>query len=95
VRTQLVVPGGVGDVGVAAAPGAAANAGARATGKQPRNFPLNEYESSRGSAAGEDHLERAGVGGTGEHVVGLDELVEVEVVGHESSSVDLIARGQS
>ena len=29
--------------GVPAAAGAAANAWARATGKQPRNFPLNEY----------------------------------------------------
>ena len=38
-----VVPGGVGELGVPAACGAAANAWARATGKQPRNFPLNEY----------------------------------------------------
>ena len=38
-----VVPGGVGELGVPAAAGAAANAWARATGKQPRNFPLNEY----------------------------------------------------
>jgi isoquinoline 1-oxidoreductase beta subunit len=36
-------PGGVGELGVPAAAGAAANAWARATGKQPRNFPLNEY----------------------------------------------------
>jgi len=35
---------GVGELGVPAACGAAANAWARATGKQPRNFPLNEYE---------------------------------------------------
>jgi isoquinoline 1-oxidoreductase beta subunit len=38
-----VTPGGVGELGVPAASGAAANAWARATGKQPRNFPLNEY----------------------------------------------------
>jgi isoquinoline 1-oxidoreductase subunit beta len=38
-----VTPGGVGELGVPAATGAAANAWARATGKQPRNFPLNEY----------------------------------------------------
>jgi len=38
-----VVPGGVGELGVPAAAAAAANAWARATGKQPRNFPLNEY----------------------------------------------------
>jgi isoquinoline 1-oxidoreductase beta subunit len=36
-------PGGVGELGVPAAAGAAADAWARATGKQPRNFPLNEY----------------------------------------------------
>jgi isoquinoline 1-oxidoreductase beta subunit len=38
-----VLPGGVGELGVPAASSAAANAWARATGKQPRNFPLNEY----------------------------------------------------
>ena len=38
-----VLPGGVGELGIPAAAGAAANAWARATGKQPRNFPLNEY----------------------------------------------------
>jgi isoquinoline 1-oxidoreductase beta subunit len=38
-----VIPGGVGELGVPAACGAAANAWARATGKSPRNFPLNEY----------------------------------------------------
>jgi len=38
-----VEPGGIGELGVPAAAGAAANAWARATGKQPRNFPLNEY----------------------------------------------------
>ena len=38
-----VQPGGIGEVGVAAATAAAANAWARATGKQPRNFPLNDY----------------------------------------------------
>jgi isoquinoline 1-oxidoreductase subunit beta len=38
-----VLPGGIGELGVPAAAAAAANAWARATGKQPRNFPLNEY----------------------------------------------------
>ncbi|HEV8626110.1 MAG TPA: molybdopterin cofactor-binding domain-containing protein [Acidimicrobiia bacterium] len=38
-----VLPGGVGELGVPAASGAAANAWARATGKQVRNFPLKEY----------------------------------------------------
>jgi isoquinoline 1-oxidoreductase beta subunit len=38
-----VEPGGIGELGVPAAAGAAANAWARATGKAPRNFPLNEY----------------------------------------------------
>ncbi|HEY4410653.1 MAG TPA: molybdopterin cofactor-binding domain-containing protein [Acidimicrobiia bacterium] len=38
-----VLPGGIGELGLPAASGAAANAWARATGKQPRNFPLNEY----------------------------------------------------
>jgi len=38
-----VTPGGIGELGVPAAASAAANAWARATGKQPRNFPLNEY----------------------------------------------------
>jgi isoquinoline 1-oxidoreductase beta subunit len=38
-----VVPGGVGELGVPAATAAAANAWARATGKQPRSFPLSEY----------------------------------------------------
>jgi isoquinoline 1-oxidoreductase beta subunit len=38
-----VLPGGLGELGLAAATAAAANAWARATGKQPRNFPLNEY----------------------------------------------------
>jgi isoquinoline 1-oxidoreductase subunit beta len=37
------IPGGIGEVGTPAATAAAANAWARATGKQPRNFPLNEY----------------------------------------------------
>jgi isoquinoline 1-oxidoreductase beta subunit len=36
-------PGGIGELGVPAASAAAANAWARATGKQPRNFPINEY----------------------------------------------------
>jgi isoquinoline 1-oxidoreductase beta subunit len=38
-----VTPGGIGELGIPAAASAAANAWARATGKQPRNFPLNEY----------------------------------------------------
>jgi isoquinoline 1-oxidoreductase beta subunit len=38
-----VIPGGVGELGIPGATAAAANAWARATGKQPRNFPLNEY----------------------------------------------------
>jgi len=38
-----VEPGGIGELGVPAAAGAAANAWARATKKSPRNFPLNEY----------------------------------------------------
>jgi len=38
-----VLPGGIGELGVPAAASAAANAWARATGKQPRNFPLNEF----------------------------------------------------
>ena len=41
--TSNVNPAGIGELGVPAATGAAANAWARATGKQPRNFPLNEY----------------------------------------------------
>ena len=43
VPNSNVLPGGVGELGVPAAASAAANAWARATGKQPRNFPLNEY----------------------------------------------------
>jgi isoquinoline 1-oxidoreductase beta subunit len=38
-----VLPGGIGELGIPAAASSAANAWARATGKQPRNFPLNEY----------------------------------------------------
>ena len=41
--TSNVNPAGIGELGVPAASGAAANAWARATGKQVRNFPLNEY----------------------------------------------------
>jgi hypothetical protein len=47
-----------------------------------------------GSGPGEDHLEGAGVGGPSEDVVGLVELVEGEVVGHEALGVDLVALGQ-
>jgi isoquinoline 1-oxidoreductase beta subunit len=36
-------PGGAGELGVPAACAAAANAWARATGKHPRRFPLNEH----------------------------------------------------
>ena len=38
-----VLPGGIGELGVPAASAAAANAWARATGMQPRHFPLNEH----------------------------------------------------
>ncbi|HYT39905.1 MAG TPA: molybdopterin cofactor-binding domain-containing protein [Acidimicrobiia bacterium] len=38
-----VLPGGIGELGIPAASAAAANAWARATGKQPRNFPLSEF----------------------------------------------------
>jgi isoquinoline 1-oxidoreductase beta subunit len=41
--SKMMPPGGIGEVGTPAATAAAANAWARATGKQPRNFPLNEY----------------------------------------------------
>jgi len=40
---NAVLPGGIGEVGTPSATAAAANAWARATGKQPRNFPINEY----------------------------------------------------
>ena len=43
------------------------------------------------SGPGEDDLQGAGVGGVGEHVVGLVELVEGEVVGDEPGGVDLVA----
>jgi isoquinoline 1-oxidoreductase beta subunit len=36
-------PGGIAELGVPAATAAAANAWARATGKKPRKFPINEY----------------------------------------------------
>ena len=36
-------PGGIGELGMPAAAAAAANAWARATGKKPRQFPINEY----------------------------------------------------
>jgi isoquinoline 1-oxidoreductase beta subunit len=41
--TSNVTPGGIGELGVPAASAAAANAYARATGRQVRNFPINEY----------------------------------------------------
>ena len=37
------IPGGIGELGVSAAAAAAAHAWARAPGKKPRHFPLNEY----------------------------------------------------
>ena len=43
------------------------------------------------SCSGEDDLERPGLGGPGEHVVGVHELVESEVVGDETLGVDLVA----
>jgi isoquinoline 1-oxidoreductase beta subunit len=43
IPSTMMPPGGIGEVGTPAATAAAANAWARATGKQPRNFPLNEY----------------------------------------------------
>jgi len=48
IETELIVlpanrelPGGAGELGVAAAAGAVANAYARATGRKPRKFPIN------------------------------------------------------
>lgn len=48
IETQIIIfpanredPGGAGELGVAAAAGAVANAYARATGKKPRSFPIN------------------------------------------------------
>jgi isoquinoline 1-oxidoreductase beta subunit len=43
IPSTTTPPGGIGEVGTPSATAAAANAWARATGKQPRNFPLNEY----------------------------------------------------
>jgi isoquinoline 1-oxidoreductase subunit beta len=43
IPSTMTPPGGIGEVGTPSATAAAANAWARATGKQPRNFPLNEY----------------------------------------------------
>lgn len=43
---------------------------------------------------GEHDFEGAGVGGAGEHVVGLFDLVQVETVGDELSWVDLMAPEQ-
>ena len=43
IPSTMMPPGGIGEIGTPAATAAAANAWARATGKQPRNFPLNEY----------------------------------------------------
>src|ERR1700682_175870 len=46
------------------------------------------------SPSGKNHLERPGLGCTAEHVVRGDELVEAEVMGDESTCVDLLADGQ-
>jgi isoquinoline 1-oxidoreductase beta subunit len=43
VPNTQAVPGGIGELGFPAAAAAAANAWARATGKKPRMFPINEY----------------------------------------------------
>jgi isoquinoline 1-oxidoreductase subunit beta len=40
------VPGGVGELGVPAASAAAANAWARATGRKPRRFPINDHHGA-------------------------------------------------
>jgi isoquinoline 1-oxidoreductase beta subunit len=40
------VPGGAGELGIPAACAAAANAWARATGKKPRRFPINEHHGA-------------------------------------------------
>ena len=49
--------------------------------------------SAPGGAA-EDDLERAGLGGFGEHVVCLVHVVEVEVMGDEALGFELMARGR-
>src|SRR6266852_6773969 len=51
--------------------------------------------SPAGASAGEDDLERAGVRGPREHVVGLVEVVQVEVVGDEPLGVDLAGGDQA
>ena len=45
--------------------------------------------------AAQDDLERAGVGWPGEHVVGLVELIQCEVVGDEPPSIDLVSGEQA
>src|SRR5690242_19585624 len=45
--------------------------------------------------SGEDDLERSGVGGAGEYVVGLFEVVQVEVVGDERFGVELASGEQA
>src|SRR6185312_6199664 len=46
-------------------------------------------------SSGEDDLERPGVGGAGEHVVRLFEVVHVEVIGDERLGVDLAGADQA
>jgi hypothetical protein len=61
----------------------------------PRRRPSRKGRSDRcgfGSvASAEDDLERTGLAGVGEHIVGVHDLVEVEPVGHEAFRVDLLA----
>src|SRR5260370_32009682 len=47
------------------------------------------------ASAAEDDLERASVGGAGEHVVRLFELIQAEAVGDEPPGVDLAAGDQA
>ena len=56
--------------------------------------PSRVRRSSARSAAGQDDLQGAGLAGAREHVVGLDELVQGEVVGDEPAGVDLAAGDQ-
>ena len=66
----------------------AANLG-RPSGRRTRLLP-----SCGTSCPGQDDLQRAGVTGAGEDVVGLLELVEGEVVGDEPAGVELLARAR-
>src|SRR5438270_10654247 len=51
--------------------------------EEPARGPPGRRVEHCCSAAGENHLQGARVGRLGEHVVGLHELVEAEVVGDE------------